>query len=133
VLATLGAFATRERPARADVVLTLVDFGFAVSRPLSPGRRAILVRNEGRQPHRLLIARLRPGRSAADVQAWLTNRQGVPPFDAVAGTDPLVVGASHRVTADLAPGDYVLACLLRDVKDGRPHLAYGMVRPLRVR
>ena len=36
-------------------------------------------------------------------------------------------------TADFAPGKYGLICFLPDAKDGKPHLAHGMVREITVK
>jgi hypothetical protein len=33
---------------------------------------------------------------------------------------------------ELTAGDYGLICFLPDVKDGKPHLAHGMMKTIRV-
>ena len=41
-------------------------------------------------------------------------------------------GAQGSFTADLTPGDYGFICFVPDAKDGKPHLAHGMMRTITV-
>lgn len=113
--------------------MALVDFDFVLSREIAPGRQTIRVRNQGRQPHHVLIGRLATGKSLADALAWAKGDAGPPPFRTLARTAPMEVGGEDsRLTVDFEPGTYVLLCLLPDAKDGKPHLAHGMAKQIRV-
>jgi uncharacterized cupredoxin-like copper-binding protein len=49
------------------------------------------------------------------------------------GTSFLSAGESNQVTADFEAGEYALLCFVPDAKDGKPHVAHGMVRQITVR
>jgi hypothetical protein len=116
-----------------DVTMTLDDYGFRLSRPLTRGRHVVRVRNRAAQPHEVFVARLAPGKSAADALAWLEKMQGPPPLEPMGGTVGLETGAANDIALDLAPGEYALYCFIPDAKDGKPHVAHGMVRQISVR
>jgi uncharacterized cupredoxin-like copper-binding protein len=121
------------RPAlTADVEMTLNDYGFATSAPIAAGRRTIRVRNAGPQPHEVIMVRLAPGKTPADVLAFIESGQGDPPGEPVGGTTMLASGEENYVTGDFAAGEYALLCLIPDRGDGRPHVAHGMVRQVTV-
>jgi len=126
------ATASKTLPA-ADVTVKLVDYGFEPSGPLTPGRRTILVENAGLQPHELALIRLAPGKKIEDFAGWAEGGlKGPPPGEPIGGVVFLDKGASGTFTADLTAGDYGLICFYPDTKDGKPHLAHGMVTNLKV-
>jgi hypothetical protein len=111
-----------------DVTMTLNDYGFELSRPLSRGRHVVRVRNTARQPHEVFVARLAPGKTTADALAWLEKMDGPPPLQPMGGVVGLATGVANDIALDLAPGEYGLFCFIPDAKDGKPHVAHGMVR-----
>lgn len=129
---TAASGATAELPA-ADATITLVDYDFQLSQPLTPGKRTILVENGGPQPHELALLKLAPGKTVADFAAWEKGgMQGPPPAEPIGGVVALDKGASATFTADLSPGEYGLICFVPDTKDGRPHLVHGMIKTIKV-
>ena len=44
------------------------------------------------------------------------------------GISAMPKGAVGYVSVNLPPGEYALMCFLPDAKDGKPHLAHGMVK-----
>jgi hypothetical protein len=117
---------------RADARMVLDDYSFVVDPVLRPGRRTVRVENRAAQPHEVVVARLAPGKTSADLLAWLKRRDGPPPGEPVGGTVMLSPGESNVATLDLAAGDYVLLCFAPDAHDGKTHVAHGMVRQIRV-
>ena len=117
---------------RADAQMVLDDYGFALTPALTAGRRTIKVENGGPQPHEVIFIRLRPGKTAADVLAWLKAEEGPPPGEPYGGTVALQAGRVNYVTADFTRGDYALLCFVPDAGDGRRHVAHGMVSQFRV-
>jgi uncharacterized cupredoxin-like copper-binding protein len=114
-------------PATADTV-HLKDFGFESARPMTAGKHAILVVNDGPQQHELVLLKLSPGKSVKDFGTWaMSGMKGPPPGMPVGGVGVLEAGASAAFDADLAAGDYGYICFVPDAKDGKPHLAHGMV------
>jgi plastocyanin len=116
-----------------DVTITLVDYDFQISQPLTPGKQTILVENGGPQAHEVALLKLAPGKTVADFAAWdAGGMKGPPPAEPVGGVVALDKGARATFTADLSPGEYGLICFVPDTKDGRPHLAHGMIKTIKV-
>ena len=117
---------------KEDVVMTLDDYEFRLSRPLTAGKRTILVRNAAAQSHEVELVRIPPGKSMADLHAWLEKEDGPPPAIPLGGVSGMAPGAVATFTADLEPGTYALVCFAPDAKDGKPHFAHGMTKEFKV-
>ena len=116
-----------------DAVMTLADYSFTLSKPLTAGQRTIEVRTAaGQQPHEVELIRLEPGKSAQDVLTWMGKMNGPPPGHGIGGVAATVPGVPVYFTADLTPGDYALICFLPDAKDGKPHFTKGMVQQVKI-
>jgi len=116
-----------------DGTITLIDYDFQISQPLTPGKRTILVENGGPQAHEVALLKLAPGKTVADFVAWdAGGMKGPPPAEPVGGVVALDKGARATFTVDLSPGEYGLLCFVPDTKDGRPHLAHGMMKTIKV-
>jgi len=117
----------------ADVTVTLVDYDFRTSGPLAAGRRTILVENAGPQVHELVVLKLAPGKKVEDFAHWAERgMKGPPPAEPVGGVALLDKGGRGTFTVDLTPGEYGFICFVPDSKDGKPHLAHGMMKQVRV-
>jgi len=123
-----------ESEVKADVSLDLVDYGFQLSQPLTAGPHMLRVTDRAQQPHEVVIWQLAPGKTADDLKAWFAaSMQGPPPARPMGGTVALSAGEENIVPLNLPPGEYALACLVPDAKDGAPHLMHGMLRQITVR
>jgi hypothetical protein len=129
---TAGA-GTAALPVATDT-LTLTDYSFQSSRPLTPGRHTILVENAGPQPHELVVLRLAPGKTVEDFATWATSggMKGPPPAMPMGGVGVMEKGGNGVFSVDLPPGDYGLICFVPDAKDGKLHLAHGMMKQIKV-
>jgi hypothetical protein len=116
----------------ADITMTLDDYSFTTSKPITAGKHTIKVENSGSQSHELMLARLAPGKKAADIPAWVDKPNGPPPGEPIGGVPAMAKGHSAYVTADFAPGDYAFICFLPDAKDGKPHFTHGMIQQIHV-
>ena len=114
-------------PPSADIVMTLSDFAFNVSTPITAGPHVLRVDNVAEQPHELVMVKLEPGRSVQEFAAWAEKPQGPPPGALVGGTSPQAKGTTNYVITDFAPGDYGFICFMPDAKDGKLHLLHGMI------
>ena len=121
----------KAEPAPA-ATMTLDDYSFTLSKPLTAGRRTIRVRNAAAQSHEVVMFRLMPGRTVRDFAAWAEKLEGPPPAVPVGGTSGLAKGEWNDVHLDLEPGKYGLVCFVPDAKDGRMHLAHGMLSEFEV-
>jgi uncharacterized cupredoxin-like copper-binding protein len=113
--------------------ISLFDYGFQPSKPLTGGHHLVLVRNDGKQTHELEIAKLLPGKTPRDLAAWADKMSGPPPAQFVGGVSPIAPGKSNEVALDLAPGHYVFLCFVPDAKDGKPHVTHRLVRDFEIR
>jgi hypothetical protein len=117
----------------SDVTIKLVDYDFQSSKPLTPGRHTILVENAGPQPHEVVLLRLAPGKKVEDFAAWAEGGlKGPPPAEPLGGVTVLEKGARGSFAVELSPGEYGLICFVPDMKDGKPHLAHGMMKNIKV-
>ena len=117
----------------ASVTMTLFDYNFRLSGPLRAGTRTIRVHNVGKQHHEVQVVQLAPGKTVKEVLDWLGKPEGPPPGKAMGGIAGMDPGMTEYFTANFTPGKYGLICFLPDVKDGKPHLAHGMVQEITVR
>ncbi|HEX8848203.1 MAG TPA: hypothetical protein VF761_01590 [Gemmatimonadaceae bacterium] len=116
----------------ADVELKLTDYSFGLSTPLTSGAHVIRVVNTAPQTHEVVLVRLAPGKTAADVASWIEKQQGPPPGEPLGGVSGLGVGRTATFPVTLTPGDYAMLCFIPDAKDGKPHVAHGMMQNIKV-
>ncbi len=119
-------------PPSADIVMTLSDFAFNASTPITPGPHVLRVDNVAEQPHELVMVKLEPGRTIQEFAAWAEKPQGPPPGALVGGTSPQARGTTNYVITDFAPGDYGFICFMPDAKDGKLHLLHGMIQQFKI-
>ncbi|MGQ0640793.1 MAG: hypothetical protein ACT4P6_08515, partial [Gemmatimonadaceae bacterium] len=112
----------------ADLTITLQDYSFTTSAPLSPGPHVIRVDNAAQQPHELVIVKLEPGKTIQEFAKWAEKPVGPPPGAAIGGTTPQASGIPNYVMASFEPGEYGFVCFVPDVKDGKLHLEHGMIQ-----
>jgi uncharacterized cupredoxin-like copper-binding protein len=122
----------RARPPEADAVMTLRDYTFFLSRPLTAGKHVIEVRNEGTQWHEFELFQLAPGKTPQDVIAFIDRGIGEPPGMPLGGVSPLGAGKTSYAHVDLEAGRYALICFLPDHKDHRQHFEHGMIQEFEV-
>jgi uncharacterized cupredoxin-like copper-binding protein len=117
---------------QGDVTMTLSDYSFTLSQPLTPGQHTIMVTNSGPQPHEVVLLRLAPGKQVEDFANWAETMKGPPPAEPLGGVTLLDKGGRGTFTADLKPGTYGLICFVPDAKDGKPHFTHGMMKTIKV-
>jgi hypothetical protein len=96
---------------------------------LTAGRGQILFENVGEQPHHLIAAPIKPGKSIGDVRNFVKNESGEAPIDEEKTFVSAIVsgGTSAVIDVDLQSGDYALVCFIPDATGGPPHAVKGMV------
>jgi len=117
----------------ADVVMTLDDYDFRVSSPITTATKTIRFRNVAEQTHEAIIIRLDPGTTVQQFLGAMEKPQGPPPGALIGGITGIAKGRTVDITASFTPGDYALICFVPDAKDGKPHLAHGMVKQFSVK
>lgn len=115
-----------------SVAITMVDYAFHLSAPLTAGRHMIRVENRGPEPHEVILMQLASGKTLEDVLTWLRDHRSRPPFRrSVGGVVIEEAGAEAYFEAELTPGTYVLFCDIT-ARDGRRHWDHGMILQVRV-
>ena len=108
--------------------LTLTDYAFTLSSPVTPGAHTLQIRNQGNQDHEAFLARLAPGKTAADLAAWVDNQVGPPPAEPLGGFTAIAAGDQGYFTYNFTPGRYAFMCFVPDTRDGKSHVAHGMIK-----
>jgi hypothetical protein len=129
---TPNATANTTEPA-SDVTLTLKDYQFDLSTPLTAGKHTIKIETAPGQPHELTLFMLMPGKKASDVTKFIeTGMKGPPPAMPLGGVAGVASGHPSFFDVDLKPGNYALICFLEDAKDGKPHYMHGMTQEITI-
>ena len=121
-------------PPSRDTTVSLNDFFFSLSKPLTSGARVLHVKNDGKQAHELVLIRLVNGASTQEFIAdyrpgGAANPAGME-AGGMTGIDP---GREAYVHLNVEPGRYGLICFLADPVTGTPHFTRGMVLDLDVK
>jgi hypothetical protein len=116
----------------ADLAVTMTDYDWTMSAPISAGEQSIRIENNAAQPHELWFAKLTPGTTAEQLMAWFEKPEGPPPFTESGGIGALEAGQVQLMKHDFTPGDYALICWIDDATDGRPHFMHGMLKQITV-
>ena len=117
----------------ADITVKMVDYAWTVTPEITAGKHVIRIENDAPQSHEMLIAQLAPGKTAMDLATWLEDQKGPPPGKPMGGISGMAKGDVVYLPVDLEPGEYGLLCFLPDAKDGKPHVAHGMVKQITVK
>lgn len=115
----------------ADMTISLSDYVFDLSTPLTAGTHTFAVKNTATQMHEVQLVRLAPGKTLEQLMGWLNKPNGPPPGSPIGGIAPFT-GAPTYFTADIAPGNYALICFVPDARDGKPHFMHGMMKTITV-
>ena len=95
---------------------------------LEAGSQPVLLENDGAEPHHLVAAPLKPGKTIADVKDFIKTQKGESPIVERDSFNTAIVsgGESEVVDIRLESGDYALLCFVSDRAGGPPHVAKGM-------
>jgi hypothetical protein len=118
---------------RADLEVHMLDFGYDLPSQIEAGKQIWEVFNAGKQPHELLVAKLKDGKTMTDVMNFLqSGEQGEAPYEFQGGAQGMATDYSNFVEFDFEVGEYVALCFIPDPATGKPHVALGMLRPFTV-
>ena len=124
---TVTASKTQAHMPKADVKLTLVDYNFKFSKPLTAGKHTVEVVDTAHQPHEALLVQMNPGKKGEDMAQWVEKgMKGPPPGTPIGGIGPIMPGEKNYMLVDMKKGNYALMCFM-PAKDGKLHVAHGMI------
>ncbi|MEZ4587992.1 MAG: hypothetical protein R2909_16565 [Gemmatimonadales bacterium] len=123
--------------AERSLVVVASEYAFTAPDTVDPGPAVISLRNDGRVDHELIVMKLRPGATLADLAGMRKEDGSVRPFldggSAVLFAPPGEHG-DGRLAIDLEPGArYALWCNFTDEEGAPEHSALGMIGELVVR
>jgi hypothetical protein len=107
------------RPPFTDAKVEISAAGVTVQPTIRAGARVFEVHNERQGEVDVLVGRLRPGRTIADVQRWQVNEQGERPYVSLGGVASLSRGRTAHVAVLVEKGDYLLITTERDGRERR--------------
>ena len=117
----------------ADITVTMSDYKWDFSQPLTAGKHTLKLVTAPGQPHEFTLFQLSPGKTAADIPKHVeSGMQGPAPARPIGGVAAVAAGRASFYTVDLQPGDYAIVCFLEDAKDHRPHFLHGMIQQIKV-
>lgn len=110
---------------KADFTVTLNDFNFSLSKPITAGKHTVKVVNNGTMPHELVLLHVAPGKKAADFGHFDPAAGGLPPGKFIGGVVGIEKEMDVYFEANFIPGHYGLICFFPDEK-GEFHFKRGM-------
>jgi uncharacterized cupredoxin-like copper-binding protein len=132
ITVTPNASANMSEPS-SDITVTLKDYQFDFSTPLTAGKHTLKIVTAPGQPHEYTFFQLTPGKKAEDIVKYVeTGMQGPPPAMPLGGVAAMAAGKTAYYEVDLKPGDYAIVCFLEDAKDGKPHFTHGMIQQIKI-
>jgi hypothetical protein len=123
----------RRNPGERDLIIDQVDFTFGFFGPIKAGPHTFHVRNNGNQPHEVLVVQLATGASVKDFVAYRPESMEPPPGIPVGGITGIGQGGEAFFSVNLSPGRYGLVCFFPDPMTGIPHFTKGMMSEFIVR
>jgi hypothetical protein len=114
--------------AKADVDVQMLDYSYAVSTPITAGARVIRATNPSRQPHEMIIVRLKDGFTLeqANARADSTDPKGPSPWEHYGGVADLSPGDTTVMAASFTPGTYRMFCFFQGKDEKQNHAELGM-------
>ncbi len=119
-------------PITPTTTITLADYSFTPNTPLTAGKNIIRVVNTATQPHELVLVRLFAGKTLGELAAFAEKPVGEPPGEVVGGASSIAGNNENFIDVDLTPGDYGFLCFVPDAKDGKAHVAHGMMQQFKI-
>lgn len=125
------AIANAALPA-SDVTIQMSDYNWSISAPLTAGKHVIRMENLAQQSHEMFLVKLDEGKTKDDFLQWGATYKGAVPGKALGGVSGQQAGEVTFLPVELSAGNYLLVCFVPDAKDGKPHLAHGMIKELSI-
>jgi hypothetical protein len=115
------------------MVVEAFDFGFKTMGSIPGGLTRVQLQNTGKEGHHAQFMLLNPGVSPEQIGAAFQKgaEEAFKFASFVGGPGAIVPGGAAEVLLNLKEGQYMLACIITGA-DNIPHLAKGMVLPLKV-
>jgi hypothetical protein len=115
--------------------MSLAEFSFNLDGDVAAGKDAFALKNDGKQPHEAILAKLDPN---VDLQQALQSPDQPEGVEVVGGVPDVEPGETYNLifSEPLEPGRYAFVCFLPDLDegpDGTPHAFKGMTHEFTVK
>ncbi len=107
------------------------DFAFHAPDTLPAGLTSFHLMNQGKELHQIMLLRLAPGRTVADLEKRKAGEPPPPDLMVIGGPNAAAPGGTAEAIVNLKPGSYAMVCGIPST-DGMPHMMKGMIRALTV-
>jgi len=115
------------------VTINAYDYFYDSPNPIAGGVVTIRLVNRGQDFHNVWIVKIDEGYAFSDFMRAMGPGRALPGwFTPLGGPESPEPGSESRLTVELPPGRYALACLLPAAAHGTTHMAKGMFLPLTV-
>ena len=134
LIAALFVSACQGAASIPEYVIKAKEYSFETPQEMQAGWARIHLINEGQEPHHVQFLRLKDGVTLEQFQAALQKGEmdALPLVNFYGGVSVESPGGQGSVVVKLAEGQYVIACFVPDDEDQVPHLAKGMIMPVKV-
>lgn len=121
-------------PAIPEISIDAADFSYTSPDTIASGWVRVKLTNSGAEPHHVQFLRLNDGVSNEQFQKALKQGEGpvLALVQQMGGVGAIAPGGLAQVILNLPAGDYVILCFVPSPNDHLPHLAKGMIAPLKV-
>lgn len=120
-------------PTPGVVTINANDHFYEAPNPIPGGVVTFRLVNKGKDFHHVWIVKIDEGYAFSDFMKALGPGRALPEWaTGLGGPESPEPGQESRLTVELPPGRYALACLLPARESGTTHLAKGMFLPLTV-
>lgn len=115
------------------VTVNAYDYFYEAPNPVPAGVVTLRLINRGQDFHNIWIVKIDEGYAFSDFMRAMGPGRALPSwFTPLGGPESPEPGQESRLTVELQPGRYALACLLPAAAHGTTHMAKGMFLPLTV-
>jgi hypothetical protein len=120
-------------PASGVITINAWDYFYEAPNPIPGGVVTFRLVNKGQDFHNVWIVKIDEGYAFSDFMRSMGPGRTVPGWlTGLGGPESPEPGQESRLTVELPPGRYALACLLPAKEHGTTHIAKGMFLPLTV-
>jgi len=116
------------------LVIEASEYAFKTLGSIPAGVTTVQLKNLGKEHHEAQFVRLNEGVTPEQFLAAIQQAGDGPPpdiFSFEGGPAEILSNKTAEVMLNFAPGQYMLVCFV-DAPDGQPHVAKGMVLPVKV-
>lgn len=117
-----------------ELRISAMDYSYRAPLKVRSGWTRVVLTNKGTEPHHVQFLRLNDGVTVDQFEAALQQGEGpaLAMTQQVGGVGAIHPGGTASAVIDLAPGEYVLLCLIPSPSDHTAHHTKGMIRGLTV-